>query len=78
MEPFNIAITLQGSPVTLRVQPLEELLVDKHQYKIYKGQELLGTIWPELPDEGIKWCADNGMDEDTLHVIGEAIEKHDY
>ncbi|RYG50134.1 MAG: hypothetical protein EOO01_11425 [Chitinophagaceae bacterium] len=78
MEPFNIAISLQGSPVTLRVQPLEELLEDKHQYKIYKGQELVGTIWPELPDEGIKWHADNGMDDDTLFVIGEAIEKHDY
>jgi hypothetical protein len=78
MEAFDIHITLEAEPQTLRVQPLDELREDKHQYQVFRGEELLGTVWPDLLDEGIRWNSDVEIDGDTLFAIGEAIEKHDY
>ncbi len=77
MESYDIHITLEGEPETLRVQPLEEMREDKHQYQIYKGDELLGTVWPDCLDQGVCWYSSDEFTEDTLIKIGEAIEDYD-
>ncbi|RZK43332.1 MAG: hypothetical protein EOO90_03475 [Pedobacter sp.] len=77
MEPYDIHITLEGELETLRIQPLEEMREDKHQYQIYKGDELLGTVWPDCLDQGVCWYSSDEFTEDTLIKIGEAIEDHD-
>ena len=77
MESYDIHITLAGEPETLRVQPLEEMREDKHQYQIYKGDELLGTVWPDCLDQGVCWYSSDEFSEDTLIKIGEAIEDYD-
>ncbi len=77
MEPYDIHITLEGEPETLRVLPLEELREDKHQYQIFKGEELLGTVWPDCLDHGVCWFSSEEFTEATLIKIGDAIERHD-
>ena len=78
MEAFDIHITLEAEPQTLRIQPLDELVDDKHQYQVFRGEELLGTVWPDCLDEGICWFSSEEFTEDMLIKIGDAIEKHDY
>ena len=77
MEAFNIHITLEAEPQTLHIQPLEELREDKHQYQVFRGGELLGTVWPDCMDHGVCWYSSEEFAEDLLIKIGDAIERVD-
>ena len=75
MEAFDIQVTLKGRPETLRVEPQEELREDKHQYKIFKEDSFLGTVWPDCLEHGVCWYSSDEFAEDTLIKIGDAIER---
>ena len=76
IEPFDIKITIAGQPETLRVEP-EDSEVEPHEYKIFKGNDFLGKVWPDCVDEGVCWYSSDLIAEDTLLKIGDAIENYD-
>ena len=76
MSPFEIKVTFEGSESTLRVEP-DSKESEKHEYKIFDGQEFLGTVWPDCLDHGVCWYSSDQIPEDTLIKIGDAIERYE-
>lgn len=76
ISPFEIKVTLQGSERVLRVEP-DAKESDRHEYKIFNGEEFLGTVWPDCLDQGVCWYSSDEIPEDTLIKIGDAIERYE-
>jgi len=74
IEPFDIQVTIGGQLERLRVVP-ENNQVEPHEYKLFKGEEYLGKVWPDCIDEGVCWYTSDLIAEDTLLKIGDAIER---
>ena len=76
ISPFEIRVTLQGSESLLRVEP-DAKDADRHEYRIFEGQQFLGTVWPDGMDHGTCWYSSDEIPEDTLIKIGDAIERYE-
>lgn len=74
ISPFEIKVTLEGSQTVLRVEP-DPKEGDRHEYKIFKDDQFLGTVWPDCLDHGVCWYSSDEIAEDTLIKIGDAIER---
>lgn len=76
ISPFDIKVTLEGSESLLRVEP-DSKENTKHEYKIFNGDQFLGTVWPDCIDHGVCWYSSDEIAEDTLIKIGDAIERYE-
>lgn len=71
MESFEIEVSHQDAIHKLRVECDSE----DPEYRIFRGEEPLGTIKPDT-DHDLYWISEDIQDTEFLEKIGDRIEKY--
>lgn len=71
MESFEITVDYKGAKHLLNVQCDSE----EPEYRIFRGEEPLGTVKPET-EHDLYWVSEDMVDEEFIEKIGERIEKY--
>lgn len=76
MEHQELTINYNGQEIHVSALMREE--GDDIVYDCYAGNVLLGTVRPTLGDDPIVIWVSDGMPDELVLLIGEAIEQQDY
>jgi hypothetical protein len=71
-EPFEIKVTIEGTPEKLLVIPDRE----EPKYEIFDQHTSIGTVWPEQGKQGKIWCGEGLVVKELLVQIGEQVDDY--